>query len=85
MKIQKPALSPREKIRERNKKIKAIYKIGREMHGDAYTIDSVCAEMRQRGESVSRTTVFFAINGRSKKKEEKNKIKKLLKKLITKN
>lgn len=85
MNLQKTSLSPRERVRERNKKIKAIYRAGRQIYGDSYTIDSVCAEMKLRGESVSRTTVFFAINGRSKKKVEKNKIKKLLKKLITKN
>ena len=46
----------KERIKIRNKKIKDLYKIG-------YSGDEIC-EMTK----LSKTTVFFAINGRSKKK-----------------
>ena len=49
---------------QKNKEIKALYRKG-------YSMNEICAI-----QSVSKTTVFFAINGRSKKRSaEKLKIK----------
>lgn len=52
----------------RNKKIKEFYKLG-------YSMDEVCVEMKKIGYSVSKTTVFFALNGRSTKANKRRKKK----------
>lgn len=51
----------KERIRLRNKKIKELYKIG-------YDLPEICKLAK-----VSKTTAFFAIRGRSKKMEVKDK------------
>lgn len=63
-------LKERRKIRDR--KIRALYRLG-------YSMDEICSEMRTLGQGVSKTTVFFAINGRSKKSAEKRKVRRELK------
>lgn len=46
----------KERIKIRNKRIKALYRAG-------FSMAEICAD-----QNVSKTTVFFAIKGRSKKK-----------------
>lgn len=60
-------LKERRKIRD--KKIRALHRIG-------YSYDEICVRMKEQGEGVSKTTVFFAINGRSKKSAATSKRKK---------
>lgn len=75
MKKRQDSIPIKERIKMRNKKIKAFYKIG-------YSMDEVCIEMKKLGYSVSKTTVFFALNGRSKKANERRKKKRaIIKKL----
>jgi hypothetical protein len=57
----------------RDRKIRALY---RSLPKEQRSMDQVVLEMRALGYGVSKTTVFFAINGRSKKPVEKRKIKK---------
>ncbi len=64
----------RERKKLRDKKIRAFYRLG-------YSMEEICSEMRKLGEGVSKTTVFFAINGRSKKSEAKRRIRKALLKI----
>lgn len=52
----------------RNEKIKAFYKLG-------FSMDEVVVEMKKIGHSVSKTTVFFALNGRSNKANQRRKKK----------
>lgn len=57
----------------RNKAIIALSKKG-------YSITEICTHMATLGESISRTTVFFALNGRwSKKAAERRKVRNSLK------
>lgn len=51
----------KERVRIRNEKIKGLYKLG-------YDINEICKLAK-----VSKTTAFFAIRGRSKKGEVKDK------------
>lgn len=51
----------KERVKLRTKKIRALYGIG-------YSMDQICEEMKKLGQGVSKTTVFFAIKGRNKKK-----------------
>ncbi len=68
----------KERVRIKYRKIRALYRMG-------YSYEEVVREMRELGESVSKTTVFFAVNGRAtKKKVEMQKIRRQLK-LKTKN
>lgn len=66
---------PIKKRREaRNKKILALSKKG-------YSITEICNAMALLGESISRTTVFFALNGRwTKKAAERRKVRKSVRK-----
>lgn len=64
----KDTISKKERVQRRNKKIKMFYKLG-------YSMDEVCAEMNKLGYSVSKTTVFFAINGRSTKATDRQRKK----------
>ena len=58
----------------RNKKIVALYRSG-------FSMDEVAREMQ-----ISKTTVFFAVNGRwTKKAAERRRVRKAIKKLKTKN
>lgn len=50
----------KDRIKFRNRKIRSLYKLG-------YSMEQICAEMNKLGQGVSKTTVFFAIKGRSKK------------------
>ena len=52
----------------RNRKIKMLYRYG-------FSMDEVCGEMKKLGYNVSKTTVFFAVNGRSKKVDDRRKKK----------
>lgn len=61
----------------RNKKIKAFYKLG-------FSMEEVCREMQKLGYNVSKTTVFFALNGRSKKANDRRKKKRAIIKKLTK-
>jgi hypothetical protein len=58
----------KERIKMRNRKIKMLYRYG-------FSMDEVCGEMKKLGYNVSKTTVFFAINGRSKKADDRRKRK----------
>jgi hypothetical protein len=63
----------KERKRIRDQKIRALYRILKSM-------DLVVLEMKKLGYGVSKTTVFFVVNGRSTKKSaEKRKIRKSLK------
>lgn len=65
----------KDRVKMRNKKIKAFYKLG-------YSMDEVCVEMKKIGYAVSKTTVFFALNGRSKKANDRRRNKRsIIKKL----
>jgi len=67
--IQETILSVQERKRLRNKAILEFYKKGK-----GYTMDQICEISRKKPEwfystsGLSKTTVFFAVNGRSKKK-----------------
>lgn len=50
----------KERLQIRNKKIRELHKIG-------YSMEEICKMV-----NCSKTTVFFAIKGRPKKKEIKN-------------
>jgi hypothetical protein len=66
----------KERIRIRNRKIKALWRLHK-------NLEAVVADINKLGYSVSRTTVFFAINGRvSKEAKKKRSIRKQLKKTI---
>lgn len=81
MKTKEDSIPIKERLKMRNRKIKAFYKLG-------YSMDEVCVEMKKLGYSVSKTTVFFALNGRSKKaNERRTKRRAIIKNLktITKN
>lgn len=68
-----PIIPRREKNRIRDKRIRGLYREGLSM-------DEVVLEMRRFGYGVSKTTVFFAINGRySKKVATRRKLKRTLK------
>lgn len=58
----------KERIKMRNRKIKMLYRYG-------FSMDEVCGEMKKLGYNVSKTTVFFAVNGRSKKVDDRRKKK----------
>lgn len=61
----------------RDKKIRALYQTG------LYSMDDVVIEMGRLGHGVSKTTVFFAINGRwTKKAADRRRSKKRFKKLL---
>jgi len=66
--IQNQTIPIKERIKMRNRKIKMLYRYG-------FSMDEVCGEMKKLGYNVSKTTVFFAINGRSRKTIEKRKKK----------
>lgn len=67
---------PLKKRREiRNRQIKSFYRSG-------FSMDEVVAQMKRIGHGVSKTTVFFVINGRSKKADERNDKRKSIKKYI---
>ncbi len=65
----------KEKLNIRNKKIKAFYRMG-------FSMDQVCIEMKKLGYIVSKTTVFFALNGRSKKADERKKKRRLIRQFL---
>lgn len=68
----------KDRVKLRNNKIKAFYKLG-------YSMDEVCGEMKKIGYLVSKTTVFFALNGRSNKANARRKNKRSIIKKLTKN
>lgn len=68
----------KERIKMRNKKIKAFYKVG-------FSMDEICGQMQKIGYNVSKTTVFFALNGRSTKANKRNSSRRKIKRLINKN
>lgn len=55
--MNKEFIPVKDRIKVRNKQIVALHKSGMSMQ-------DVCAAMLKLGYSVSKTTVFFAINGR---------------------
>lgn len=57
----------------RDRKIRALYYA---QPKGSRSMDSVVHEMKRLGYSVSKTTVFFAIKGRSKKSATKAAVKK---------
>jgi len=66
----------KERIKIRNRQIVALYKA-------KMSIDDVCSAMLKLGYQVSRTTVFFAINGRwTKEAKERRQIRNRLKKSV---
>lgn len=67
----------KDRVKMRNNKIKAFYKLG-------YSMDEVCVEMAKIGYAVSKTTVFFALNGRSNKANARRKNKRSIIKKLTK-
>lgn len=71
----KESIPIKERIKMRNRKIKMLYRYG-------FSMDEVCIEMKKLGYNVSKTTVFFAINGRSNKANDRRKKKRsIIKKL----
>ena len=50
----------KERNRIRDKKIRALYKLG-------YSMDQIVIEFKRLGFGVSKSTVFYAIKGRDKK------------------
>lgn len=56
----------KDRMRIRNKQIVGLYRSGLSM-------DEVVKAMSRLGYGVSKTTVFFAINGRSKKSAKKSR------------
>lgn len=67
----------KDRIKMRNKKIKAFQKLG-------FSMNEICGEMQKIGYNVSKTTVFFALNGRSKKANERNSRRRKINRLINK-
>ena len=76
--MNKEFIPTKERIRVRNKQIVALYKSGMSM-------DNVVEAMTKLGYSVSKTTVFFAVNGRygcSEQFYDRRRQKKALKRII---
>lgn len=84
--IKNTIISSKERRKIRDQKIRALYRKGR-----GYSMDEIVLIMKKEGKGVgvSKTTVFFAINGRSidtaKKMKKKREVRKGINNLINKN
>lgn len=77
---QGPIIPIKKRRDARDRIIRTLYNKGKGL-----SMDEICVEMQRLGQGVSKTTVFFAINGRStkkmnKKREDRKKVKKYLNK-----